>query len=138
MEDMTRRRQGTGFFMRSDLRTTEPPKAHGKGFRERWRWRARCSFRRRAIFGRRAHRRAPGAAAENQQKARATLDAMVTALGGEKWLTLANTMQHGRTSGFYQGKPTGIISDFYEYDVFPDQTPDRPRQEGEGSGDLLR
>ena len=24
-------------------------------------------------------------------------------------------MQHGRTSGFYQGKPTGAIADYYEY-----------------------
>jgi hypothetical protein len=63
-----------------------------------------------------------GTADDNQQKARATLDAMVAALGGEKWLTLANTMQHGRTSGYYQGKPTGAIDDFYEFSVLPDKT----------------
>jgi hypothetical protein len=65
---------------------------------------------------------ATGSAEQNQQKARATLDAMIAALGGDRWLTLANTMQHGRTSGFYQGKPTGAIADFYEFDVFPDRT----------------
>jgi hypothetical protein len=59
---------------------------------------------------------------QNQQKARATLDAMVAALGGERWLMLGNSLQHGRTSGFYQGKPTGAISDFYEIDLFPDQS----------------
>jgi hypothetical protein len=57
----------------------------------------------------------------NQKKARATLDAMVAALGGQKWLTLSNSMQQGRTSGFYQGKPTGMTSEFYEIEKYPDQ-----------------
>jgi hypothetical protein len=57
----------------------------------------------------------------NQKKARATLDAMVSALGGQRWLTLTNSMQQGRTSGFYQGKPTGMTSEFYEIQKFPDQ-----------------
>ncbi len=61
-------------------------------------------------------------AAANQKKARATLDAMVAALGGERWLTLSNTMEQGRTSGFYLGKPTGMTSEFYEIQKFPDQT----------------
>src|ERR1700689_389841 len=60
-------------------------------------------------------------AAANQKKARATLDAMVTALGGQRWLTLTSTMQQGRTSGFYQGKPTGATSEFFEIQKFPDQ-----------------
>ena len=53
---------------------------------------------------------------------KATLDAMVTALGGQRWLTLTSTMQQGRTSGFYQGKPTGMTAEFYEIQKFPDQT----------------
>jgi hypothetical protein len=61
-------------------------------------------------------------AAANQKKARATLDAMVAALGGDRWLALSNTMQQGRTSGFYLGKPTGMTSEFYEIQKFPDQT----------------
>src|ERR1700734_1934032 len=60
-------------------------------------------------------------AAANQKKARATLDAMVAALGGERWLALSNTVQEGRTSGFYLGKPTGMTSQFYEIQKFPDQ-----------------
>src|ERR1700691_1148261 len=60
-------------------------------------------------------------AAANQKKARATLDAMVVALGGQRWLTLTSTMQQGRTSGFYLGKPTGMTSEFYELQKFPDQ-----------------
>src|ERR1700693_4664371 len=59
--------------------------------------------------------------AANQKKARATLDAMVTALGGQRWLTLTSAMQQGRTSGFYQGKPTGATSEFYEIQKYPDQ-----------------
>src|ERR1700760_890496 len=58
----------------------------------------------------------------NQKKARATLDAMVTAMGGQRWLTLISSMQQGRTSGFYQGKPTGATSEFYEIQKFPGQT----------------
>jgi hypothetical protein len=58
----------------------------------------------------------------NQKKARATMDAMVTALGGQRWLTLGNTMQQGRTSGFYLGKPTGMTAEFYEIQQFPDKT----------------
>src|ERR1700685_2870899 len=59
--------------------------------------------------------------AANQKKARATLEAMITALGGQRWLTLTSSMQQGRTSGFYQGKPTGMTAEFYEIQKFPDQ-----------------
>ncbi len=61
-------------------------------------------------------------AAANQKKARATLDAMVTALGGPRWLTLASSWEQGRTSGFYQGKPTGMTAEFYQINKIPDQT----------------
>jgi hypothetical protein len=59
--------------------------------------------------------------AANQKKARATLDSMVAALGGQRWLTLTSSMQQGRTSGFYLGKPTGMTAEFYEIQKFPDQ-----------------
>jgi hypothetical protein len=49
------------------------------------------------------------------QKARAKLQAMLAALGGQQWLSLQDTYIYGRVSGFYQGKPTGEISDFYEW-----------------------
>jgi hypothetical protein len=55
------------------------------------------------------------AAAANARKARAALDAMVKALGGPQWLALQNTYMEGRVSGFYQGKPTGAISDFHQW-----------------------
>jgi hypothetical protein len=57
----------------------------------------------------------------NEQKARAELAAMVQALGGNTWLTLKDETLEGRTSSFYQGKPTGAISDFFDYRRFPDQ-----------------
>ncbi len=60
--------------------------------------------------------------AANQKKARATLNAMITALGGQRWLTLTSSMQQGRTSGFYQGKPTGATAEFYEIQKYPNQT----------------
>jgi hypothetical protein len=57
----------------------------------------------------------------NSKKARAALDAMVQALGGDRWLNLQNSYIEGRTSGFYQGKPTGAIGDFFSWHVFPDK-----------------
>lgn len=51
----------------------------------------------------------------NQQRARAELNAMVEAMGGERWLTLQNSYIQGRASGFYQGKPTGAITDYFQY-----------------------
>jgi hypothetical protein len=64
---------------------------------------------------------ADDADAKAQQKARFLLDAMEKALGGENWLSLRNSYVEGRTSGFYQGKPTGEILNFYTYRVQPDQ-----------------
>lgn len=57
----------------------------------------------------------------NSKKARAAIDAMVQALGGDRWLNLQNSYIEGRTSGFYQGKPTGAIGDFFSWHVFPDK-----------------
>ncbi len=57
----------------------------------------------------------------NEQKARAALDAMVQALGGDRWLSLRDSTLIGRTSGFYQGKPTGDITDFWDFRLFPDK-----------------
>ncbi len=51
----------------------------------------------------------------NSQQARAKLQAMLAALGGPRWLSLQNTYTNGRVSGFYQGKPTGEITDYYSW-----------------------
>jgi len=54
-------------------------------------------------------------------KVRALLDAMVKALGGDKWLTLPGFEVSGRTAGFYKGKPTGATSEFTAYHAYPDK-----------------
>jgi hypothetical protein len=57
----------------------------------------------------------------NEQKARATLEAMIQALGGDRWLNLKDASFSGRTSGFYQGKPTGGIGDYFIFRRYPDK-----------------
>ncbi len=49
----------------------------------------------------------------------ALMGKMVAALGGAKWLGIHNVMEQGRTSGFYQGKPTGAIGDFRSLRTVP-------------------
>ena len=63
---------------------------------------------------------------DDDAKCRRLLAAMVDALGGQKWLTLQNTYLEGRTSGFYQGKPTGAITDFFSL-----RTPPTPQSQGQ-------
>jgi hypothetical protein len=61
------------------------------------------------------------AASKNAAKARAALDAMVKALGGDAWLNLKNEHREGRIAAFYHGKPSGATSEYYEYHIWPDQ-----------------
>jgi hypothetical protein len=51
---------------------------------------------------------------------------MVEALGGQKWLSLKDSFLIGRSSGFFQGKPTGAIIDFYSL-----RTPPTPQSQGQ-------
>ncbi len=67
------------------------------------------------------HGQEDAAGKQNDQKARALLDTMVKALGGAAWLNLPGYELIGRTSGFYQGKPTGDITDFFDYYAPPDK-----------------
>jgi hypothetical protein len=60
-------------------------------------------------------------AAKNAQQARATLDAMVKALGGDAWLHMQNREYQGRTAGFYHGKPSGSTAEYWEIHVWPDK-----------------
>lgn len=48
-------------------------------------------------------------------KARALLDAMVQALGGERWLDQQNAYTYGRIAAFYQGKPTGATVEYWSW-----------------------
>jgi hypothetical protein len=49
------------------------------------------------------------------KKAHAALDAMVKALGGDKWLNQQNSYAEGRIAGFYQGKPTGATVLYWDW-----------------------
>jgi len=59
-------------------------------------------------------------AAKNAKQARGVLDAMVQALGGDAWLKMKNQMRHGHIAAFYQGKPSGGTTDYWEYHAWPD------------------
>lgn len=48
-------------------------------------------------------------------KARALLEAMVKALGGDRWLNLQNVYMQGRIAAFYQGKPTGGTIQYWDW-----------------------
>jgi hypothetical protein len=54
-------------------------------------------------------------------KARAALDAMVQALGGDRWLNLQNSYAEGRIAAFYQGKPTGATIQFWDWKTQTDE-----------------
>ena len=55
------------------------------------------------------------------QKVHTLMEQMVKALGGDAWLHAPGYELIGRTSGFYQGKPTGAITDFWDYHALPDR-----------------
>jgi hypothetical protein len=63
----------------------------------------------------------PDDAAKNAQQARAELDAMVKALGGDAWLQMKNREYDGRTAAFYHGKPSGSTAEYWEFHAWPDQ-----------------
>jgi hypothetical protein len=64
---------------------------------------------------------APDAGQQNARQARAALDAMVQALGGQAWLTMKNQMRQGFVASFYQGKPNVGTTKYWEYHAWPDQ-----------------
>jgi len=57
---------------------------------------------------------------KNAAKARATLDAMVKALGGDAWLNLKNVEREGHIAAFYHGNPDLGTTLFNECHVWPD------------------
>lgn len=60
------------------------------------------------------------AADKNAQQARAALDAMVTALGGDAWLDMKNQMLVGQLAAFFHGNPNPGTTLVFEYHVWPD------------------
>lgn len=57
---------------------------------------------------------------KNAKQARAALDLMVQALGGPAWLNMKNQMRQGRVAAFYQGKPSGVTTEYWEFHEWPD------------------
>ena len=57
----------------------------------------------------------------NAQKARALLQQMIQALGGDAYLTVKDIEQEGRTNGFYHGNPSGSTAPFWRFVRFPDK-----------------
>ncbi len=59
-------------------------------------------------------------AQKNAQQARAALDAMVKALGGEAWLDMKNQMLQGKVAAFFHGNPDPGTTEIFEYHQWPD------------------
>ena len=60
------------------------------------------------------------AAAKNAAQARAALNAMVQALGGQAWLNLQNMEREGHVAGFFQGNPDPGTTEYFEFHQWPD------------------
>jgi hypothetical protein len=63
---------------------------------------------------------APDAGQENGRQARAALDAMVQALGGQAWLNMKNQMRQGYVAAFDHGKPEPGTTKYWEFHAWPD------------------
>lgn len=60
-------------------------------------------------------------AQKNAQQARAALDAMIKALGGQAWLDMQNQMLEGQIAAFFHGDPDLGTTRVYEYHEWPDR-----------------
>jgi hypothetical protein len=60
------------------------------------------------------------AAAKNAQQARAALDRMVQALGGQAWLDIKNQEREGFIAAFFHGNPDAGTTLYYEFHQWPD------------------
>ncbi|MGH9588994.1 MAG: hypothetical protein ACRD25_01305, partial [Terracidiphilus sp.] len=59
-------------------------------------------------------------AAKNADQARAALNAMVKALGGQAWLDIKNSERDGHFAAFFHGNPDLGTEQFYMYHQWPD------------------
>jgi len=57
---------------------------------------------------------------KNAKQARAALDAMVQALGGQAWLNLKNMERQGHIAAFFHGNPDLGTEELFEYHEWPD------------------
>jgi hypothetical protein len=58
---------------------------------------------------------------KNAKQARAALDAMVEAMGGQAWLNMKNMMRQGHVAGFDHGQPGEGTTDYWEFHASPDK-----------------
>jgi len=58
---------------------------------------------------------------ENAKKARALLEQMIEALGGQAYLNIRDMTQEGRTYSFYNGQPNSLGTVFWRFWKFPDK-----------------
>jgi len=61
------------------------------------------------------------AGAQNAKQARAALDAMVQALGGQAWLNMKNQVREGHIGAFFHGNPDPGTTLYWEFHAWPDQ-----------------
>ncbi len=59
-------------------------------------------------------------AAKNATQAKAALNAMVQALGGQAWLNVKNQMRQGHVAAFFQGNPDLGTEELFEFHQWPD------------------
>jgi len=58
--------------------------------------------------------------AKNAKQARAALDQMVEALGGQAWLNMKNIERQGQVAAFYHGHPDLGTTEYFEFHQGPD------------------
>jgi hypothetical protein len=58
--------------------------------------------------------------AKNAKQARAVLDQMVQALGGQAWLNIKNVEREGQVAAFFHGRPDAGTTMYFEYHQGPD------------------
>ena len=60
------------------------------------------------------------ASVKNAKQARAVLDLMVQALGGQAWLNMKNQERQGMVAAFFHGKPDTGTTEIFEFHQWPD------------------
>jgi hypothetical protein len=58
---------------------------------------------------------------QNANKARALLEKMIQALGGQAYLNIQDTELQGRTYSFYHGRPSSYGVEFWQFSKYPDK-----------------
>jgi hypothetical protein len=73
-----------------------------------------------AVSAQTAPAQAPVPENAGAKKARAILDRMIQAMGGDAFLTFADMTQQGRVAAFYKGQPSGMSTPYWSFWKWPD------------------